>query len=673
MIQEAAHALVILLEPMRLAILAGGVLLGLVLGVIPGLGGVVGLALLIPFTYNMDTYSAFALLLGMAAVTTISDLIPAILFGVPGSVGSAATVIDGHELARQGHAGRALGAGYTAALIGGIAGAVLLAVALPVVRPVVLYLGTPELLGFCILGLSMVAVLSGRTPFKGITAACLGLLLAMIGSGSQTGTMRWTFDTLYLWDRLPLVPFTLGLFALPELAELAVTRGAVVRDQATADFSLTAQWGGAREALRNWWLVLRCSCLGAVLGTIPGLGAASIDWIAYGHAVRTVRDNHFGHGDIRGVIAPEASNNAKEGGHLIPTIAFGVPSGASMAVLLSAFLMHGLVPGPDMLSKHLDVTFTMMWSLTLAHLLGAVICLAASGLFARIAGIPAARLVPIVLALMLVGAIQGSQSWGDLDTLVLFGLIGWLMKSFGWPRPPLMLGFVLGAAFERYLFISLETYGGAWIERPVVIAILAIAIWAIAAPLAGSFRHTAARLRAGARAPLRLSSRLLFALGVIAVLVAALLTSADWPWQARIVPQAAIGVGLFAAVLNLVLEALDGPAVAAGPQAEGHLDSTISLGSLAPRTAAIRAGRYFGWLAAFLVLSGLVGFLPALLVWVALESRFEFGQGWLYSIAMAAIVTGSIWLLFDQVLHIAWPVSVLGETYPALRDQFSFL
>jgi TctA family transporter len=190
MLGEAVHALGILLDPLRLAILTGGVLLGLVLGVIPGLGGVVGLALLIPFTYNLDTYSAFALLLGVAAVTTISDLIPAILFGVPGSVGSAATVIDGHELARQGQAGRALGAGYTAALIGGVFGAVMLALALPIIRPIMLHVGSAELLAFSFLGLSMVAVLSGRTPLKGIAAACLGLMLAMIGSGSQVGTPR---------------------------------------------------------------------------------------------------------------------------------------------------------------------------------------------------------------------------------------------------------------------------------------------------------------------------------------------------------------------------------------------------------------------------------------------------------------------------------------------------
>jgi putative tricarboxylic transport membrane protein len=678
MLEVAFHALGILLDPTRLAILSGGVLLGLVLGVIPGLGGVVGLALLIPFTYNLDAYSAFALLLGMAAVTTISDLIPAILFGVPGSVGAAATVLDGHELAKQGQAARALGAGYTAALIGGVFGALMLAFALPIIRPIVLYLGAPELLSFCIFGLSMVAVLSGKAPLKGITAACFGLLLAMIGSGSQSGTMRWTFDTLYLWDHLPLIPFTLGLFAMPELCEMAISRSSIARDGAKVDFSLTAQMEGARDAMRNWWLILRCSWLGAFLGTVPGLGAASIDWIAYGHALRSEKNNFFGRGDIRGVIAPEASNNAKEGGHLIPTIAFGVPSGASMAVLLSAFLLHGLVPGPEMLTKHLDIAFSMMWSLTLAHILGALICLAASGLFARLASVPAGRLVPIVLAMMFVSAIQGSQSWGDIYSLVFFGLIGWFMKALGWPRPPLMLGFVLGALFERYLFISTEIYGGAFLYRPIVIGILAMAVWAMFSPLKNSLKILIVEFSTAKRHRFQFNSRIAFSLAVIAVLIAAFWTSLSWPWEAKLVPHTAMYVGFIFAVLNLFTDVFSAPASLSNvdKSAHGsamHMDGSISFGNLPPSVVTSRFLRYFGWLAAFLAVSTLIGFLPSVFLLVLLQSRLEFGQSWMFAIVSSVIVSVLLFLFFDTIFHLAWPVSVLGENYPALRDKIPFI
>jgi putative tricarboxylic transport membrane protein len=676
MLEVAFHALGILLDPFRLAILTGGVLVGLVLGVIPGLGGVVGLALLIPFTYKLDSYAAFALLLGMASVTTISDLIPAILFGVPGSVGAAATVLDGHELAKQGQAGRALGAGYTSALLGGIFGAVLLAVALPVIRPVVLYLGTPELLAFCIFGLSMVAVLSGNAPLKGITAACFGLLLAMIGSGSQTGTMRWTFNTFYLWDHLPLIPFTLGLFAMPELAELAVSRSSIARDGTKADFSLTAQWVGARDALANWWLVLRCSSIGAILGTVPGLGAASIDWIVYGHALRTEKNNFFGRGDIRGVIAPEASNNAKEGGHLIPTIAFGVPAGASMAVLLSAFLLHGLVPGPEMLAKHLDVTFLMMWSLTLAHIIGALICLVASGLFARLAQVPAGRLLPIILVMMYVSALQGSQSWGDLYSLVLFGLIGWVMKANGWPRPPLMLGFVLGALFERYLFISTEIYGSAWLYRPAVIGILALSAWVLIGPLKTSLGRAVAEL-AGRKSEFRFDTAIGVDLLAVAVLLVALWTSWSWPWEAKLVPHATIYAALTFSLANLLNDCFAGPVPAAGSIRAGRtalqMDSAPALRGVPPPVARNRLIRYFGWLFAFLIASTMIGFLPAVALSIVLQSRLEFQQSWLFSAAASVIVTGLVWLVLDQVFHLAWPVSILGEAYPALRERVPFI
>src|SRR6185503_4790458 len=282
----ALHALQLLLEPARLVILVLGVLIGLAIGCMPGLGGVVALAVLIPFTYNLDAPTSFALLLGVAAVTTTSDLIPAVLFGVPGTVGAAATVIDGHQMARKGEAGRAFGAGFISAAMGGLFGALVLALAIPLLQPVMLAVGSPELLAFSIFGLSMVATLSGRAPLKGLTAAGLGLMISMVGAGTQTGTLRWTFDWLYLFDGVPLIPVTLGLFALPELADLAINRRKITA-HATADVSVSSQWEGVKDVFRNWWLCLRCSAMGTMLGAIPGIGSSVIDWIVYGYAKRT--------------------------------------------------------------------------------------------------------------------------------------------------------------------------------------------------------------------------------------------------------------------------------------------------------------------------------------------------------------------------------------------------
>src|SRR5580693_4745681 len=504
MIASAVHALHLLLEPTRLMLLFLGVIIGLAIGVLPGLSGIVGLAMLIPFTYKLDEYTAFALLLGMAAVITSSDFITAVLFGVPGHVGAAATVIDGHAMAKKGEAGRAFGAGFAASLAGGVVGAIVLAVSIPILRPLLLAIGSPELLAFTLFGMSMVATLSGRAPLKGLTAAGLGLMISMVGSRAQSGTLRWTFGWLYLWDGVPLIPATLGIFALPELCELAVTRKRIAGDNAPK-INLSSQWEGVRDVGRNWWLVLRCGVLGTGLGAIPGIGSAVIDWIAYGYAQRTEKNSEtFGTGDVRGVIAPESSNNAKEGGHLVPTIAFGVPAGASMAILLGAFLMHGLTPGPEMLTKHLDLTYMIVWSLTLAHVIGAIICLSCSRWLAKISTVRPEILLPIVLALVFVAGYEGSHDWGDLYVLVGFGVIGWIMKRLAWPRPPMVVGIVVGGIFERYLYISTSLYGIGWLWRPVVLVILALVAWALFRPFAEIVRSVFAELRQVGSHPLRI-------------------------------------------------------------------------------------------------------------------------------------------------------------------------
>src|ERR1700694_4905589 len=221
---SAGKAFVMLMEPHNLLFLSLGCMMGLVLGIVPGIGGVTGTAMLLPFTFSMEPVSAFALLLGLGATTSTGDPIPAILFGVPGGAASAATVLDGFPMAKKGEAGRALSAAYMSSLMGGVFGALLMAVSIPILRPVMLFIGSAQLLAFSGLGISIVAVLSGNAPLRGIVAGCLGVMIAMIGTDPQTGTLRWTFDSLYLWDGLPLTPVLLGLFALPELCDLLLAR-----------------------------------------------------------------------------------------------------------------------------------------------------------------------------------------------------------------------------------------------------------------------------------------------------------------------------------------------------------------------------------------------------------------------------------------------------------------
>ena len=286
-LHSAHNALYIILNPVRLLYLFAGVCMGLALGILPGIGGVAGTALLLPFTYALDAPTAFALLLGLGATTTTADPISAILFGAPGHAASAATTLDGYPMTRRGEAGRALGASYMAALIGGLFGAALMAIALPIMRPIILYIGSPELLGIAVFGISMVAVLSGNAPLRGLTFACFGMMLRMIGTDPQSGTLRWTMGTLYLWDGLPLVPLTLGIFALPELCDLAIGRSAVVQEGERTLDTKSGMIAGIKDCLEHWFLILRCSWIGSAMGAIPGIGASVIDWISYGHALRT--------------------------------------------------------------------------------------------------------------------------------------------------------------------------------------------------------------------------------------------------------------------------------------------------------------------------------------------------------------------------------------------------
>ena len=283
-------------------------------------------------------------------------------------------------MAKKGEAGRALSAAYMASLLGGLFGALLMAVSIPILRPVMLYLGSPELLAFAVLGISMVAIL-----VRQYAAARPRRRLPRHHDRHDRHRSADRHAALDLRQSLSVGrpaagAGVLGLFALPELCDLAIKRSS----PSPTDIQgrrLEGHVAGRQGRFRNWWLVLRCSWIGAGLGAIPGIGGSVVDWIAYGHALRTEKgaQQTFGRGDVRGVIASESSNNAKEGGALVPTVAFGVPGSASMAILLGAFLIHGLVPGPDMLTKNLDITYAMVWSVALANILGAGLCFLFSG------------------------------------------------------------------------------------------------------------------------------------------------------------------------------------------------------------------------------------------------------------------------------------------------------
>lgn len=675
MFEAAFGAFEMVMDPTRLMILVVAVLLGLGIGVIPGLGGIVGLAILIPFTYTMDPLAAFAFLVGMGAVTTTSDTIPAVLFGVPGTSGSAATVVDGYPMAKNGEAGRAFGAAYTASLLGGVFGAVLLAISIPVIRPMMLYFGSPELFMLTILGLTMVAALSGKAPMRGVAGGAIGLVIAMIGLGSQGGSLRWTFGQLYLWDGLPLVPLTLGLFALPELVDMAITRTKIARSERASQSSRSGQMQGIRDVFKNWWLTMRCSALGAGLGAVPGLGSAVVDWLAYGHAKRSEKNTErFGSGDVRGVIGPESANNAKTGGSLVPTLAFGVPGSASMALLLGAFLMHGLIPGPEMLTTNLDITYGIIWSLALANILGAGLCLIFADQFAKVALIRFGLLVPVITVVVFLGAYQGSASWGDIIVLLAVGAIGWVMKQLDWPRPPLLLGFVLGEIFERYLWISVTTSmstsesgsAWAWITRPLVIFLIALTVWGLyqgARPwLKKTFQQRGTGTGSIVWSKPRVTPNSVFSALVLVGLGVLWVKAGDFSFNDRVVPLSALSVAMFCTALSFMASTFT-----------RQVGGTASISDYLGGKWLPRLAKIVGWLLGFSLLIWVIGFLPAIFVFILAFTALEGKEKLRLSFLTALGTVVFCYLVFHLGINVNWPSSLLGDLVPTLREATRFL
>jgi TctA family transporter len=488
MIEALTQGLALVLQWNAFSLMLVGMGLGFVVGLLPGIGGAATLALMLPFIFKMTPVEAFAFLLGMHSVAATTGDITSILFGVPGEGLSAATVVDGHPMAKQGEAARALGAALMSSLVGAIIGAAALAVSIPVVRPLVLTFGSPELFMITVVGIACITSLSGlgtRAQIKGFAMGLFGLLLATIGQERQSGTLRFDFGLIYLWEGLDLIPVLVGIFAIPEIVDLAM-RGTAIAGERPAARLGAGVWQGVKDTFQHFWLVVRCAAVGVFVGILPGAGGGVAQWMAYAHAAQSAKDatdrSRFGKGDVRGVLGPGAANNSKEGGDLIPTIAFGVPGSGAMAILLGAFLIMGLHPGPDMLTKHLAVTYSMVWTLVIANVITVLACLALLPYLARITQVRGSLILPFLILLVFVGAYTANRQIADLLVTLAFGALGYLMVRYGWPRAPLVLGFVLGKLAETYLFISVARYGFAWLAQPLVLLLIAITLVVIAWP-----------------------------------------------------------------------------------------------------------------------------------------------------------------------------------------------
>jgi putative tricarboxylic transport membrane protein len=498
MLTDALNGLMQVFQPVPLMLMLLGVAIGFVVGILPGLGGAVTLALMLPFTYDMQPVEAFAFLLGMWVVTSTTGDITSVLFGVPGEATSAATVLDGHPMTKRGEGGRALGAVLLSSALGAVFGALVLALSIPAIRPVVLAFGPPEFFALTVLGLTFVVALSGKRLRKGFIMACLGLMVALVGIDPQEGVPRYTFDLLYLWDGIGIVPLVVGLFGGAEVLQIMLSKRSIARADAGGT-SLSGVGQGVRDVFRHWALVIRSSAIGTGLGIVPGLGGTVAQFMAYGAAQQSSKTPEmFGKGSVEGVIASGAVNNAKDSGSLIPTIGFGIPGGAGSAVLLSAFLVVGLNPGEEMLTTSLDVTFSMIWVTVLANAVAVVGAFLLLKPLTRLTFVSGPLLVPFLLLVLTLGAFTSSNSFADVLVMIGAAAVGVVCIRYDWPRVPFLLAVVLGSLAERYLFLSHSLFGWTWLTRPIVLVIgLAMAV----AILTPTVRRLRRRQRGDRRTP----------------------------------------------------------------------------------------------------------------------------------------------------------------------------
>ncbi|MDC3141056.1 tripartite tricarboxylate transporter permease [Alphaproteobacteria bacterium] len=476
-----------LFELTHLLFLFGGTLLGLVVGILPGLGGTSGLALVLPFVYSLEPSYALAMMIGVLAPTTTSDTFPAVLMGIPGTAGSQATVMDGFPLSKKGMAARALSAAFCSSLMGGIFGAFILSISIYYAIPIIMAFGFGEQFLLIILALLMVGALTGENFIKGITACILGLIIGSIGSAPITGDLRFTFGTLYLVEGVPIVIVGLGLFALPEIVGLLDSKGAIAKALKNEE----GWFRGIKDVFKNWFLVLRCSSIGCIVGALPGLGGTVVDWIAYSHLKQTSKDaSDIGKGDIRGVIAPESANNAKEGGALIPTLLFGIPGSGNKVLLLGGFIMIGIEPGLEMVTTHLDLTYLMIWSLAIANILGAGLCIGFASHISKLTLVRYYILAPVMIVLIFFATFNINRDWYDFIGLLGFGLIGITFKAFGWSRPALLIGFFLSTKVELLSYQTQAVYGLTFLTRPVSIILIVLCFGTILLLLRQKFKQS---------------------------------------------------------------------------------------------------------------------------------------------------------------------------------------
>jgi len=663
MLEAIWQGLMMTITPKVLGLMVIATFIGNFFGAVPGLGGNLGLALLIPFVFGWDPFAGLAFLLAMHSVVHTGGSIPGILFAIPGTGPTVATIVDGYPMTKKGLGGQAMGAQLAASGLGGVIGAAVLAMLIPVLRPIAIAFGSPEVLMLIVFGLTFVVILSRESIPKGFLAALLGLLLSSVGLNPHTGVGRYTFDQLWLWDGIHIVILVLGIFAFAEMIDLGARgRGGKIAE-GEVKMPFYQLWEGTVAVFENWWLSLRTAVIGTFIGIIPGLGGDVATWICYGHAVQTCKNNeNFGKGDIRGVIGVETANNAKEGGALLPTIVFGIPGSSGMALLLGAFLILGITPGPSMLTQHLDLVWGMVWVMVIANIFGAVSLYPLSGWMGKLAFIRGSLLIPPIMILAGIGASLIRGHWQDFVLVGVFGLLGFGMKKWDFPRPPLILGFILGRLAEDYLHKSLNAWGFAFLLRPVCFTLLILAIGSLAYSIWHQYRERNKKKKGLNIKP----GENYFTVFLFVLFAFAFYFSTRWGVKARLFPQIVLISGMLIALWQMFKTKVVVPRLMQGEAAEVLAEKETNESASKQKSTPRSEMTMIMWVGIFFAMIILLGFWVSIILYSALFLYFFGRENW-KTICTFAV---GIWLFIYATFVMFMNTSLYGGTLEYVLDSF---
>jgi putative tricarboxylic transport membrane protein len=473
----------VVLQPANLLYCLAGVVIGMLIGVLPGLGPAATIAILLPITYGVEPVSAIIMLAGIFYGAQYGGTITSVLLRLPGEASSVVTVFDGFALAKQGKAGTALGIAAIGSFIGGTVSIVGLTLLAPIVAGVALDFGPPEYAALALLGVLLVATVGNGGKMKSVIAAGLGLLLATVGRDTFTGASRFTFDNLNLADGIDFVPIAMGLFGLGEILYNLEER----HNKVQAPAKVANVWPSRSELRQARGAIGRGSVIGFLLGVLPGGGATLSSLVAYAVEKRRAKQpERFGKGAIEGVAAPETANNAAATSSFIPLLTLGIPANATMALMFGALLIQGIPPGPQLVTDHPDLFWGVINSMYIGNILLLIMSIPMVGIFVKILRIRPAILAPITVLITLLGVYTVNNQVFDIFLVIVFGVIGYLMKKFGFEPGPLVLAFVLGSVMEIAVRQSLLIFEGdvtGFVTRPISGTVLAILLAVLVLPL----------------------------------------------------------------------------------------------------------------------------------------------------------------------------------------------